>query len=107
MDGKISDKAAPPFATSGGKPVNPSGSNKGGGRDFLTDPAGGSNKGGGRDFTKESRPQTDAKPEVVPSKGEIPEGGKDLMADPGPVSKMVSGSAMGIDGGPKPFKGLK
>jgi len=93
--------AAPPFATSDGKPVTPSG-NEGGAHDFLTDPKGGSCQGGARDFTTESRPQSEAKQEVVPNPQEIPAGGKILLADPGPVSAKVSGTAQHVE--KKPFK---
>ena len=96
-------KAAPPFATPDGKPVSPSSNVKGGGHNFLTDPKGNpSAAGGGRDFTKESRPQSEAKPEVTPNPQEIPAGGKVLLADPGPVSANVAGTAQHVER--KPFK---
>jgi hypothetical protein len=113
----MADTNHPPFATSGGKPITPTtgkgggfdplkdatGGEKGGGHDFLTDPKGSSEAaGGGRDFTKESRPQSEAKPEVVPNPQEIPKGGKILFADPGPVSAKVSGTAQHVE--KKPFK---
>ncbi len=75
----------------------------GGGHDFTTDPKSSGAGGGGRDFTKESRPQTEAKVEVIPNAQEIPAGGKVLRADPGPVSRAFSGTAAGVSP-PKPFK---
>ncbi len=99
------DKAATPFSSRDGKPTN-QGSGATGAHDFLTDPKGGGPASGGRDFTKESRPQSEAKPEVVPNPQEIPAGGKILKADPGPVSKTVAGTAAGVTGR-NPFKGLK
>ena len=95
-------KAAPPFATSDGKPVSPSGNTASGGHDFNREPQTGSAAGGGRDFTKESRPQSEAKQEVVPNPQEIPTGGKVLLADPGPVSAKVAGTAQHVE--KKPFK---
>jgi hypothetical protein len=100
-----SSAAAPPFATADGKPVNPSGGSSGA-HDFLVDPKSSAAPGGGRDFTKENRPQTEAKPEVVPNPQEIPMGGKILKADPGPVSKKVSGTAPGPQP-PSPMKNMK
>ena len=101
--GKMTSKDAPPFATSSGKPAG-QGSTAGGAHNFLTDPKGGGPASGGRDFTKESRPQSEARPEVMPNEQEIPAGGKVLKADHGPVSRTVSGTAAGVDGGKKPFK---
>lgn len=74
-----------------------------GGHDFLQDPKSASPSTGGRDFTTESRPQSEAKKEVEPNPQEIPTGGKDLKADPGPVSAKVSGTACGPACKP-PFK---
>lgn len=107
------NKANPPFSN-GGKTVMAGSS---GGRDFTKESrpqtgaeSGGktfnSNSTGGRDFTKESRPQSTAKKEVEPNPQEIPAGGAVLKADPGPVSKKVSGTVTGVDG-TKPFKSLK
>jgi len=113
------DKAAPPFATSDGKPKMTASTGGSGGRDFTKesrpqsgDETGGaaknSNNTGGRDFTKESRPQSEAKPEVVPNPQEIPAGGKVLQADPGAVSAKVSGTAEHTTPTSKlPVKGLK
>jgi hypothetical protein len=54
------------------------------------------------------RPQSEAKAEVVPNPQEIPSGngGKILLADPGPVSKDVAGTASGVNT-QTPFKGLR
>jgi hypothetical protein len=100
QDGKATG-AAPPFATKDGKPVS-TGGNEGGARDFTRETNGGSGAGGGRDFSKESRPQSEAKAEVIPNSQEIPKGGKILLADPGPVSAKVSGTAQHAE--KKPFR---
>lgn len=96
-------KANPPFATKDGKPISPTSDTASGGHDFLTDNTGSGPATGGRDFIKESRPQTEAKPEVMPNGQSIPAGGKILLADPQPVSRKVSGTAEPINN-PKPFK---
>jgi hypothetical protein len=104
QSGKMANTAAPPFATKDGKPAG-QGQTAGGGHDFVSDKQGDATASGGRDFTKESRPQSEAKPEVVVNPQEIPAGGKILMADPGPVSAKVSGTAQHVQ--KAPFKGLK
>ena len=80
--------------------------NASGGHDFLTDPKSGAPATGGHDFTQDSRPQSEAKPEVVPNPQEIPAGGKQMKLDPGPVSKVVSGTAVGPTER-APFKGMR
>lgn len=100
--------ASPPFATAGGKPVAPS-SGASGAHDFVKDPRGSATaSGGGFDVTKQNRLQAEADPLGAgnPNSQEIPAGGKTLFADPGPVSKTVSGSAPGPTPA-KPFKSLK
>jgi hypothetical protein len=103
QSGNSGNGQTPPFASSDGKPTN-QGTGASGAHDFLTDPKGSGPAAGGRDFTKENRPQSEAKPEVVPNPQEIPTGGKILKADPGPLSRTVSGTAAGVDGGKKPFR---
>jgi len=110
--------ANPPFATADGKPVSPGSSGKGG-RDFSQEnrPQTGAETGGknfngastgGRDFTKENRPQKPAPTLAgLPNTDNIPKGGKILMADPGPVSQKVSGTATPIKPATGPFKNLK
>jgi hypothetical protein len=79
------DPSAPPFATSGGLPTVKSG-------------------GGGAAMPKD-RPQSEARPEVVPSLAETPKGGKVLFADPtGPSGN--SGAVSGVNG-EVPFKNLR
>ncbi len=100
--GKSSSPAAPPFATSQGKPAN-QGSGATGAHDFLEDPKGSGPATGGRDFTKESRPQTEAKREVVPNQQEVPRGGTILKADPTPGGfSSQTGGVQGVS--KKPFK---
>jgi hypothetical protein len=104
------NNASPPFATPDGKPSGNAGGNASGAHDFVKDPKSGAAPSGGRDFTKESRAQSEAKPEVVPNPQEIPSGmgGKVLQADPTPVSAKVSGTAQHTGpSSPKPFKGMK
>jgi hypothetical protein len=112
------NNASPPFATSDGKPKSTGSSGGSGGRDFTQEnrPQSGAETGGaakqggsgGRDFTKESRPQSEAKPEVVANPQEIPKGGKILLADPGPVSAKVAGTATQTGPSAKlPIKGMK
>lgn len=97
MDGKTSGNGkTAPFGDGKGKPTD----HASGGHDFVKDVKGGGETGTGCDFTKESRPQSMAKAEVVPNPQEIPAGGKDLKADPGPVSQKVAGTASG----PQPRK---
>ena len=80
-----SDPAAPPFATKDGLPTVKS--------------------GGDGAAMPQDRPQTEARPEVVPSPGEIPSGGKVLLADP----SGQSGQSSAVEGvkAPLPFKNLR
>lgn len=81
------DPAAPPFATKEGLPTVKDG-------------------GGGGAAMPMDRPQSMAKPEVVPSPDEIPSGGKVLLADPtGQAGN--SGAITPVSGGSVPFKNLK
>jgi hypothetical protein len=112
QDGKVHDKSAPPFATKDGKSAGGSMDGNGSkGTDFSQSTQSAGQKSApvpGRDFTKESRPQSEAKKEVEPAKGEIAKGGVDLKADPGSVSGSGKlGGVTPVDGGPKPMKGLK
>ena len=114
-------KAAPPFATSDGKPVPPEGGASG--NDFQKNPAGGGTKTGGRNFNAEGRPQSapgtaaaaDAphlrsrqqqagSPEQRVAAREVPAGGTVTKADPGAATKAIG--AQGLDR-PKPFKNMK
>lgn len=82
------DKAAPPFATSGGLPTVKDG-------------------GGGKAAMPMDRPQSEARPEVVPSEGEIPAGGKMLFADPSGDAGQ-SGAVVAAGGAREvPFKNLR
>jgi hypothetical protein len=111
----MAGKANPPFTTADGKPVSPGGGGASGARDFTKEnrPQGGDEKGGasfngnnsgGRDFTQESRPQPAMKTQAgLPNAETIPEGGKILKADPGPVSQKVSGTAQPL-ANHKPFR---
>jgi hypothetical protein len=102
QQGKSTSPAAPPFATSQGKPAN-QGSGATGAHNFLTDPKGSGPATGARDFTKESRPQSEAKEEVTPNSQEIPTGGKTLKADPTPGGfSSGTGGVQGVT--KKPFK---
>src|SRR5271163_2184274 len=97
QDGKMTSTSAPPFATGDGKPTSSAAGKGAAGHDFTKDPKTGAPPVPGRDFTKESRSQSEARPEVEPSKGEIPAGGKDLKADPsGPSGN--SGANEGVHG---------
>ena len=79
------DKAAPPFATRDGLPT--------------------AQTGGAGSHVPQDRPQTTGKPEVAPSPGEIPSGGKTLLADPtGKAGN--SGTVTGVNG-VIPWKNLK
>ena len=100
--GKASSGPNPPF--SDGKGGGPGASTASGAHNFLTDPKGSGPATGSRDFTKESRSQSEASEEVKPNPQEIPTGGKVLLADPGPVSAKVSGTAQHVEH--KPFKGM-
>jgi len=80
------DNSAPPFATKDGLPTVKDG------------------QGMGAAVPKD-RPQSEAKPEVVPAAGEIPAGGKQLLADPSGKSG-DSGAVTGVSG-EVPFKNLK
>jgi hypothetical protein len=96
-----------PFATKDGNTKAPAKGGSGG-NDFLTDPQGKGTKGGvSFDPMKQSRSQPKMSAQAgKPDAASIPSGGKILLADPGAVSKKVSGTAAGpIE--PKPFKGLK
>ncbi len=91
---------SPPFASSNGQPVNPSGGASGA-HDFVTDPKSHSPATGVRDFTKESRPQKMGACEPNPQ--EVPAGGRILKADPsGPAANPPSGGVMGVS--QKPFR---
>ena len=105
QSGKVSNSASPPFASPQGQPTNQGTTSKGA-HNFLTEPTSGEAKGGGRDFVKESRPQSEAKPEVVPNPQEIPAGGKILKADPSPLQKGDNFHATGPQPKP-PFKGMR
>jgi hypothetical protein len=106
QSGKVTNPASPPFASPSGQPRNQGATSKGA-HDFLEEPTSDESKGGGRDFTKESRPQSEAKPEVVPNPQEIPKGmgGKILKADPSSLQTSEF-SAKGPQPKP-PFKGMK
>jgi len=110
QNGKVNSPASPPFSTPDGKPAAASGGSDGA-HDFIKDPNSSGVRAGGRDFVKESRKQSEADPRGPgnPNTQEIPTGGKNLKADPGPVSKTVSGPAGGgVKGVPQtPFKGLR
>lgn len=80
------DPSAPPFATKEGLPTVKDGSGMGAAMPM-------------------DRPQSDARPEVVPSTGEIPSGGKVLFADPSGKAGN-SGAVIGVKGD-MPFKNLK
>jgi hypothetical protein len=105
QSGKVSNPASPPFASPSGQPTNQGATSKGA-HDFLEDPNSDSGKGGGRDFIKESRPQSEAKPEVTPNPQEIPAGGKILKADPSPLQKSDFNASSGPQPKP-PFKGMR
>jgi hypothetical protein len=112
QDGKVHDKSAPPFATKDGKSAGGSMEGNGlKGTDFSQNTQSAGQKAApvpGRDFTKESRPQSEAKKEVVVAPGEIAKGGVQNFADPGSVSGSGKlGGVTPVGGGPKPFKGLK
>ena len=80
------DPAAPPFTTREGLPA-------------VKD-------GGSGAAVPKDRPQSEARPEVVPAPGDIPSGGKELYADPsGPSGN--SGTVTGVNGGGLPFKNLR
>lgn len=102
QDAKVTGAANPPFATKDGQPAN-QGQSASGAHDFVRDPKGSAASTGGRDFTRESRPQSEARPEVAGNPQEIPAGGAILKADPGPVSVSVSGTAAG----PQPASPMK
>jgi hypothetical protein len=78
--------SAPPFATAEGLPAVKDG-------------------GGGKAAMPQDRPQSMARPEVVPSDGEIPKGGKELYADPSGQAGN-SGTVTGV-AAPLPFKNLR
>lgn len=98
-DGKVS-----PFGNHNG--ATSSGPSKGG-HDFVKDPeASNSSASGIRDFVTLSRPQSEAKPEVEPSKGEAAPGGLVPHAEPGPASKAVADDGGGVKG-EVPFKSMR
>lgn len=100
QSGNSGNGASPPFATKDGKPTNQG--TTGGGNDFLTNPTGTGDKSGGKDFLADgNRKQPAFKEPANPDS--IPAGGKILKADPGPVSKKVSGTATAI-ANKTPFK---
>jgi hypothetical protein len=98
--------ANPPFATADGKSTSKGAS---GSVDFVTDATAGASGGGTQlEEVLQNRPQPAYKAQVgLPNTASIPAGGKDLKADPGPVSQKVSGTAMPIGKVPRPFKGLR
>ncbi len=100
------NNASPPFATSGGKPVAPT-SGASGAHDFVKDNSTAPSGGGGFDVTKQNRPQAEADPRGAgnPDAAQIPQGGKDMLADPGKVS--AANSSNGGTSAPKPYKSLK
>ena len=108
---KQSSNDSPPFATKDGHPKAPSagGGEKASGVDFTKDIRGGQTAPvPGHDFNKDHRPQSEARPEVVPSKGEIPAGGPVLKLDPDGNEKAGnSGTITPVGGGSEPWKGLK
>ena len=79
----MANSASPPFATSNGSPVSTGSS------------------GGGNSNVMESRPQKMGADTV--NTESVPAGGKLLLADPGPVSANISGSAARV-GQIAPFK---
>lgn len=103
-DGTPGNGANPPFGNGNGA-TQKSGASSGA-HNFITDPKSNSPATGGRDFSKESRPQQMRKPSPgYPNTQEIPTGGTMPLADPGPVSKSVSGNAGGVQGvSQKPFR---
>jgi hypothetical protein len=108
MDGKVSNTAAPPFATKDGKPAATSGN--GGGFDAHKNPNGSQPATGGRDFTQEMRTQSEAKNEQDVPAEEIPKGngGIHMQADAGAVSG--SGNLGGVEPlgrTASPFKNMK
>jgi len=94
MDGKVSDTAAPPFATKGGSPTAKDGGS-GGGFDPWKNPNGSQPATGGRDFNSEHRAQSEAKPEQNIPQEEVPKGGIAMQADAGAVSG--SGKLGGVE----------
>lgn len=100
-DGKTS-----PFGNHNGAPAAGPAS---GAHNFATDPKG-TRQGGDtpRDLLKAfQRPQSEAKPEVVPATEEIPAGGKLLKADPVSGQEKAIASASTGPTGKMPFKNLK
>ena len=98
----VTNPSQPPFGN--GQGATSSGGAARGGHDFLKDPKSAASSTGGRDFSKESRPQSMAKQEVAPNQQEIPAGGTILKADPGKVSKTVSGTAECPTAQRRPFR---
>jgi len=110
QDGKVSDTAAPPFATSDGKPAGGSSSQQAtGGHDFTTNPNGSQPATGGRDFTKESRDQSQAEAMPAPPAEEVPkgDGGKQLQASVGAVTGGKLGGVDALGSTASPFKNLR
>jgi hypothetical protein len=105
-DQKMSGAASPPFATKDGKPQG-QGSGSSGAANFVTDANSKVGDKTGPGYLMKDRPQSEARPEVVPNPQSVVAGGKILKADPGPVSAKVAGTAASIPSVPRPFKGLK
>jgi hypothetical protein len=107
---KQNSNDSPPFATKDGHPKAPQAGGDSGksGVDFsrTTNPQ--SAPVPGHDFNADHRPQSEARPEVYPSKGEIPAGGPVLMLDPDGKEKAgESGTITPVGGGPEPWKSLR
>jgi hypothetical protein len=98
----VTNPAQPPYGNGQGA-TSSAGASRGG-HDFIRDPKSAAPAVGGRDFTKESRPQSEARREVVPNPQEIPAGGTILKADPGSVGKSVSGTADSPTAQRRPFR---
>jgi hypothetical protein len=109
QNGKQTSKDSPPFATKDGKVAASGDLGHSPGNDFVKD-----NRGGqsapvpGHDFTQDNRSQSEAKPEVVPAKEEIPAGGAVLKLDPSGNEKAGnSGAITPVGGGSPPWKSLR
>jgi hypothetical protein len=121
QSGKISNPAAPPFATKEGETTN---DDKAGGHDFTKDPSGGGDKTPPVNHATQSRKQNAPPDGVTPNTehapwlrsrpqqagsaaqrvnpASIPAGGIVMQHPPGPASQ-----AIGATVSPKPFKGMK
>lgn len=101
-DGKTpGDGTSSPFGDGGG---GAGGGGMGQGNNFTTNPSGtpGAGGGGQPDSYMESKPQqAGGDPDINPA--EIPQGGKDLFADPKPDTGNPIGTTAG-SGGRKPFR---